>query len=352
MQREIIIRKMKPKHIALLILTVLTACNEPQNVEHSTPKVVKVKTLTVHKTSLENSRTYSATIEETGGTALSFASAGTIGKIYVSVGQTVTKGQLIAEIDPISAQNAYEAAKASKEQALDAEKRMKQLYDAGSLSEIKWIEVQTQVKQAVSMEQIAHKSLTDTKLYSPTSGYVADKMAEAGQNAAPGVPIVKIVHIDKVKTSFSVPEGEISDIKNGQQVEITVAALDNKIFNASITEKGITADPLSRSYTVKAEIANPNRELLPGMICSAALIDANQSAASKAVTVDANIVQIDSDNKPFVWTVNNETAQKAYISIAGNFGDKVIVGSGLNDGDKIIAQGAQKVSNGMKVIEN
>ncbi len=352
MQREIIIRKMKPKHIALLILTVLTACNEPQNGEHSTPKVVKVKTLTVHKTPLENSRTYSATIEETGGTALSFASAGTIGKIYVSVGQTVTKGQLIAEIDPISAQNAYEAAKASKEQALDAEKRMKQLYDAGSLSEIKWIEVQTQVKQAVSMEQIAHKSLTDTKLYSPTSGYVADKFAEAGQNAAPGVPIVKIVHIDKVKTSFSVPEGEISDIKKGQQVEISVAALGNKIFNASISEKGITADHLSRSYTVKAEISNPNRELLPGMICSAALIDANQSAASKAVTVDANIVQIDSDNKPFVWTVNGEIAQKAYITIAGNFGDKVIVGSGLNDGDKIIAQGAQKVSNGMKVIEN
>lgn len=342
---------MKPKHIAILILAAMTSCNEPQNIENSTPKQVKVKTLTVQKASLENSRTYSATIEETGGTALSFASAGTIGKLYVSVGQTVTKGQLIAEIDPISAQNAYEAAKASKEQALDAEKRMKQLYDAGSLSEIKWIEVQTQVKQAVSMEQIAHKSLTDTKLYSPVSGYVSEKLAEAGQNAAPGVPVVKIVQIDKVKTSFSVPESEISNIQKGQQVEISVAALGDKTFNASISEKGITADPLSRSYTVKAEISNPNRELLPGMICNAAIIDGNKNSVAKAVTVDANIIQIDCDNKPFVWTVNGETAQKAYITIAGNFGDKVIVGSGLNAGDKVIAQGAQKVSNGMKVIE-
>ncbi len=110
---------MKPKHIAILILAAMTSCNELQNIDNSTPKQVKVKTLTVQEASLENSRSYSATIEETSGTALSFASAGTIGKIYVSVGQTVTKGQLIAEINPISAQNAYEAAKASKEQAID-----------------------------------------------------------------------------------------------------------------------------------------------------------------------------------------------------------------------------------------
>ena len=70
-------------------------------------------------------------------------------------GRWFARGQLIATIDETSLQSAHEAALAAKEQALDAEERMRLLHDAGSLQEIKWIEVQTQVRQALSAEKIA-----------------------------------------------------------------------------------------------------------------------------------------------------------------------------------------------------
>lgn len=341
---------MKIYKLAIASLLVISACGEQVENKTNGERVVRVKTTNVESATLTQGQNYSATIEEQGGTTLSFASMGTISSIYVSVGQTVNKGQLIGEIDPVSAQNAYEAAKATKEQALDAQDRMKQLYEAGSLSEIKWIEVQTQVKQAVSAEQIARKGLTDTKLYAPSAGYVSQKFAEAGQNAAPGVPIVKIVKIDRVKVKISVPESEISTIQKGQSVTISVPALGGKSFSGKISEKGIAADELSRSYAVKAEIENPRHELLPGMICNAAFSD-NVSDSKSAITLSADIVQIDSDNKPFVWLVKNGTAQKAYITLGENVGDRVVVNQGLTNGDKIIVEGQQKVSNGMKISE-
>ena len=160
---------------------ILGSCSE-KNGQETTVKAVKVKTMTVQPTATDGQQGYSGTIEEQNGSSLSFASVGTLRSVNVSEGQMVRGGQLIATIDETSLKSAYDAALAAKEQALDAEERMKMLHDAGSLPEIKWIEVQTQVRQALSAEKMAKKALTDTRLYAPFSGYVAEKQAEAGQS--------------------------------------------------------------------------------------------------------------------------------------------------------------------------
>lgn len=100
-------------------------------------------------------------------------------------GDRVAKGQLIATVDPFSMQSSYDAAKASLAQAEDAYRRMKELYDKGSLPEIKWVEVQSKLQQAKSMEEVARKNLDDCKLYAPFSGIISEKMAEVGQNIMP-----------------------------------------------------------------------------------------------------------------------------------------------------------------------
>ncbi len=313
-------------------------------------KPVKVKTITVANTAKDDTQGYSGTIEEASGTSLSFSSIGTIKSVDVSEGQMVSQGQLIASIDEVSVQNAYDAALAAKEQALDAEKRMKQLYDAGSLTEIKWIEIQTQVRQAISAESIAKKSLADTKLYAPTSGYILQKQAEVGQSVAPGITVVKLVKIDQVKVKISVPEEEISKVRKGQSLEVSVPALGGKKFSATVTEKGVSADPLSRSYEVKGVIDNKSHELLPGMIAQVAT-DKVQPAESAQITLPAEIIQIDYDNKPFVWIVENSKAQKAYVTIGQNVGNDVEIVSGITLGQKVICLGQQKVSNSMLVEE-
>ena len=347
----------------LLAATIMLAgCSEQKE---STVKAVKVRTLTVEAHQGADAQGYSGTIEEESGTVLSFASVGTLRIVSVGEGQMVRQGQLIATIDETSLQSAYEAALAAKEQALDAEERMRLLHDAGSLPEIKWIEVQTQVRQAVSAEKMAKKALTDTRLYAPFSGYIAEKQAEAGQSVAPGVPIVKLVRIDRVKVSISVPEEEISQIRIGQPLQVRVSALSGKTFEAKVTEKGVTADALSRSYEVKGIISNPQHELLPGMIAEVTTTAEVTTAAegdlkspdsrladlksATTVTLPAEIIQIDADNRPFVWTVVDSKAQRTYVTLGQNIGDNVQIAEGLKASDKVICEGQQKVSNGLEV---
>lgn len=328
---------------------MLGSCSEKSG-EETTVKTVNVKTMMVQQVAADGQQGYSGTIEEMSGSSLSFASVGILKSVSAGEGQMVRQGQLIATIDETSLQSAYEAAQAAREQALDAEQRMRLLHDAGSLPEIKWIEVQTQVRQALSAEKMAKKALTDTRLYAPFSGYVAEKQAEAGQSVAPGVPIVKLVRIDHVKVSISVPEEEIAQIHTGQSLQVKVLALGGKTFEAKVAEKGVTADALSRSYEVKGIIGNPQHELLPGMIAEVHLGTMGTSQhMEQTITLPAEIIQIDADNRPFVWTVVNDKALRTYVTLGQNIGDNVQITEGLMAGDKVICEGQQKVSNGMKV---
>ena len=73
------------------------------------------------------------------------------------------------------------------------------------------------------------------------------------------------------------------------------------------------------------------------------------SSIVSAITLPANIIQIDIDNRPFIWTVVNGVARKTNVTLGESVGDNVQIVGGLSSKDKVIIEGQQKVSNGMKV---
>ena len=211
---------------------------------------------------------------------------------------------------------------------------------------MQWISIENQLKSAVAQEAMARKTLSDTKLHAPFSGYISSKIAEIGQNASPGMPVLKLVSIGSVKVKISVPEDDIQRIQKGSSMKIMVPALGNREFEGRVTERGVSADPRSRTYEVKASIQNHDGQLLPGMICQAFT---NYMQGSTGVFIPANLVQLDSNNKTFVWVVNGEKALKREIIISKETAQGAQVSYGLVAGDKLIVAGQQKVSNGMKV---
>ena len=330
--------------LTMMVLVALCSCGEKKQAAQE--QTVRVKVQQIQAEAVNGEQGFSGTIEEASGASLSFASAGTIKRIYVSAGQTVGAGQLIAELDPTTMQNAYTISKTALEQAQDTYNRMKELHDGGSLPEMQWISIENQLKSAVASEAMAKKSLADTKLYAPFSGFIASKDAEIGQNAIPGMSIVKLVSIGNVKVKISVPEDDIQRISKGSSMKIIVPALGNRQFEGRVSERGVSADPRSRTYEVKATINNHDGQLLPGMICQAFT---NYMQGATGVFVPANLVQLDSDNKTFVWVVNGGKALKREIFISGETAQGAQVSGGLSDGDQLIVAGQQKVSNGMKV---
>ncbi|MBP3254550.1 MAG: efflux RND transporter periplasmic adaptor subunit [Bacteroidales bacterium] len=279
---------------------------------------------------------------------MSFFSGGKLEKVYVSEGQFVSQGQLLAQVDEENFKNLHSASQALKDQAEDAYNRLKTLKDSGSLADIQWQEVTSKLQQATSSEQISMKTLKDAKMYAQFSGYVAKKYAQQGENLAPNAPILKLVKINNVKIKISLPEEEINSVKVGQNVKIKVAALGDRLFNGRITEKGINADRFSRTYEVKILVNNSDKALLPGMLCDVYLSESEQQ---DVIILPCDIVQIDWDNKPFVWKVENSKAKKQYITLGGNVAKGVQVTGGLLSQDKIIVQGQDKVSQGSDIYE-
>lgn len=329
------------------ILLAVTVCSCKQSPKPTEAPATRVRIETAGQTLQPVGRSYSGTIEESSATVLSFAAAGTIGQMHVSVGEHVAKGQLIASLDPTNLRHVYEIAEATLNQARDAYDRMKRLHDANALPEIKWVEIQNTLSQAENAAAIARKGLDDANLYAPASGYISEKFADAGMNIAPGVPVVKVVDINRVKVSISVPENEIARITEKASARISVDAIGGKTFTGELKEKGVTANPLSRSYDVKFEVANPSGELLPGMICNVSM---ESDSAESVLTVPSDAVLLDADNRNFVWTVSNGRAEKRMVDITGmTAGTRLAVGSGLAAGDSVIVSGQQKVSQGTRI---
>ena len=335
---------MKKKYYAVALLSILmTGCK--QHTETTTAPM-KVKVEKIETLPISGTQSFSGTIEEMNGSALSFSTGGTVKRILVSPGQQVSQGTLLAEVDETSVHNAYEAALAMRTQAEDAYGRMKQLHDNNSLPEIQWIEIQSKLKQAVAAEQIAKKSLADCKLYAPFSGFISEKMVEMGQNVLPGMPVVKLVKIEKVKVKLAIPENEIVNIKEGQAATIQVSALGNGLYKGIVTEKGVSANALSRSYDVKVLIENKDKTLLPGMICQATL---NKGGQQTGIVLPTPVVQLDEQNHPFVWINAKGKAQKRKIETGELTHKGIIVTGGLNAGEEVIIEGQQKVSENTQI---
>lgn len=329
--------------IAIPLALIATGCKQ-QGASEKSPIAVKV--MKVNPVSISGGQEFSGTIEEASGSTLSFSVPGTVRQIRVVAGQKVNRGELIATLDEATLLSAYDAAAATLDQAEDAYRRMKQLHENNSLPEIQWVEVQSKLKQAQATEKISEKNLSDARLYAPFSGVISEKAVEVGHNVLPGVPVVKLVKTDRVKVNISVPENEISHINIGQHVHVDVSALDGKSFTGKVSEKGISANALSRSYEVKALIDNPAGELMPGMICTLRI---GQEKETATIVLPANIVQMDEANRHFVWVNDHGKAQKRVIEIGTLVRNGVQVGSGLSAGEEVLTEGCQKVSNGMNI---
>ena len=310
-------------------------------------KNVKVETISVGNTNLGGTKDYVGTIEEKMGSTLSFEIAGNITSIRVEEGDRVSKGQLLATINPTTVKEAHRATLTTLKQAQDAYRRFLPLHQSGTISDMKWVEIGSKLEQAKAAESIARQQLSHSTLTAPFAGVIAAKNVDLGTYVLPGQPVLKLANVAQVNAKISVPETEISHLHVGDKVKLTVAALSGAIFRGTISEKGIDANPISHTYDVKVGITNPQGRLLPGMVCNAQV--QGSAATPSHITVPPQSIELDVDNSRFVWTVVNGKAHQQPVTTGDFEGDGIVILSGLKAGDQVIINGQQKVSEGMNV---
>lgn len=335
--------------LGAVVLPGLNSCGLKKEKITAAPPV-KVEVMAVSTSDVADARTYSGTVECGDGSEVSFSVPGTIKNIYVTPGQKVSKGQLLADLEDGSLVNSANIAEATLAEAKDAYARLKKLHDANALPDIKWTEMQSKLTQAENAAAMARRAVKDARIYAPVSGIIAEKTADVGQTVVPAVPVMKIVALGDVKVSISVPENEIAAMKPGREATVAIDALDGETRQAVLTEQGVVANPLSRAYDVKFRISNADGKLLPGMLCSVKLAPQADAEEQTSIVLPPQAVLLSADNRNFVWLANGGKAQMRYIEQGGITADGIIVSSGVNPGDSVITAGMQKISNGTSII--
>ena len=370
--------------IALTALLLAVGCGKKNESQEKAP--IGVQTERVSASYAGVGQNYVGIVEENEATAVSFTSMGVVRRMLVSEGQAVSRGQLLAELDPQTMANSVtaaeattsqandmvEQAKAKYEQAKDAYERMKLLHDNGSLPEIKWIEMETNLRQAETMlksaqtsvrsasatEKIARKGLADTRLIAPVSGVVGRRQVNAGETALPSQAVVTILDINMVKVKVSVPEAEMAAITEHTPSMGKVEAAGKSVPGGRI-EKGVKADPMTHTYDIRILVPNGDHKLLPGMVANVTLNKAYPAAndqqaqpAAGGITLPVVSVQRRADGSLFVWTVDKDgKAHRTNVQIGAVIGNRVVITDGLADGQRVVVRGYQKLSEGTRTIE-
>lgn len=311
-------------------------------------KQVKVKVKPVEISNKQKTLSYSGTVEASQTIPLSFQSIEKVTAIYVEEGDMVKKGQLLAETDKHRMTSAYQSAVAQYEQAIDARKRLKKVYDAGSLPEIKWVEINTKVSQAEANRDFCKTNLENCKMIAPSDGYIGSKNIEVGMSATQIQSPITVVKIKSVFAKISIPENEIGLFERGQEANIQVSALNNQKYTGKVEKVGVVANRLSRTYDVKIRVENTDLKLKPGMVCEVEVI---MSFSEPVLLVPIAAVDRDANNRTFVYTVDPSSKQtiKKFIQLGGIVNNSIAVSSGLDANELVIVVGNQKISNHSKV---
>ena len=297
-----------------------------------------------------NGQTYVGMVEECEATAVSFTGMGVVKRVLVNEGQAVGRGQLIAEMDDTQARNLLSGAEATLTQANDALERYKMLHDAGSLPEVQWVEIQSKVAQAKSQYEVARKNLADCRLTALVSGVIGKKLIGAGETALPSQAVVTILDISSVKVKVAIPETEIGGISGNTSSIIKVEAI-GRSFEGGRIEKGVQADALTHTYDIRIHVANKERKLLPGMVASVLFSSDKREVKSEKLSMPVTAVQKQADGNLFVWTVGKDsTAHRTTITTGETLGNRIVVASGISEGERIVTEGYQKLSENTKVI--
>ena len=306
-------------------------------------EAVRIKVQQIGTNSGTSSQSYFATIEESFKVPLSFLSPGTVDKVLVDEGQSISRGQLLAVLNNDYAQNSCQIALSKQNQAQDAYNRLEPVYKKGSLPQVKFVEIQTGLEMAKSSFLMSKKNLDDCKLFAPTSGIIGKRMVEPGMSVLPGNPVFQLVKIEKVNADIPVPENEIAGIRKRQKAQVQVSAVGDQLFEGEVREIGVLSNPLSHTYRVKVELNNPKEILKPGMVCKVTI---SNSALENQIIVPLSVVQIDGDGRKYVFVVNPETnkASKKSVQVGPLDSNGVVIRNGLSVGDLVITEGYQKIN--------
>ncbi|MCQ8278764.1 efflux RND transporter periplasmic adaptor subunit [Acetobacteraceae bacterium KSS8] len=209
---------------------------------------------------------------------------------------------------------------------------------------------QYEAQVAAQEQQIEQKIVR-----APFSGKLGIRQVDLGQYLPAGTTIANIEALDHLYVDFNVVQQDLSRIADGQSVDVSVDSWPNRVFHAKVVALDSHIDQASRMVSVRADLDNPDRALLPGMFAVAHL---NVGSVTPRIAVPQGAISFNPyGNFVYVLTPDPKrngvfVATSRVVTLGARRGDLVLVEKGLNPGDRIVTAGLFKLRNGSAVTIN
>ena len=297
----------------------------------------------VHVQEVPQLATYTSTVQAYVKNNIAPQMAGRITKINAEIGDFVKKGQVLAEIDKASLQQAQLQL---HNQEVELE-RLRALYNAGGLSKSDLDAIE--LAYNVTKTQVDNL-LENTVLCSPIDGVVTARNYDVGDMYAMSMPIYTVEQIKPVKLLVGISESDYTKVKKGDSVEINADALPGQTFTGKVGKIYPTIDAATRTFVVEIVVNNNGNVLRPGMF---ARVTVKFGVNNSVVIPDVAVVKQQGSGERFVYVLNADgTVSYTKVILGRRMGAEYEVLEGLEDGAKIVTGGQIRLKDGVKVEVN
>jgi len=345
--------------ITLVTISGVAACGRAP----SAPEPLRaVRTMTVDAATVGGTHEFAAEVRARTESRLSFRVAGKLVSRPAEVGQRVRIGQLLAQLDPADLKLGQDAALAGLRAAQSAfelaqaeYKRYKDLRDQGFISALELERRETalqaqraQLDQARAQASAQGNLASYAALTATAAGVVTVVEAEPGAVVAAGTTVLRLAHDGPRDAVFAVPEDGVAGLRalQGRAGALRIRPWGaSTLLPATVREVAAAADPVTRTFLVKADVGAAALQL--GQTVTAVVALPRRDAAAR-LPLSAVMQQ---QGQPAVWLLdrNTMTVKIQPVVVAGADGNAVLVASGLSAGQTVVTAGVHTLTAGQKV---
>lgn len=283
---------------------------------------------------------YSSTVQANATNNIMPQQGGRIRRINVEVGDYVSRGQVLAEMDRLQLD---QLALQIRNDEVEYE-RLKSLYEQGgvSASDFEAAELAYQVRKS------NYQNLEEnTILKSPISGYVTARNFDAGDMFSMTAPIFTVQQVVPVKLLVGISESEFTRVKRGDSVTLTVDAIPGRAFTGRIERLYPTIDATTHTFKAEVVVSNTDRALRPGMY---ARVSVNFGTRHSMVVPDRAVVKQDGTGQRFVYLLGDDNVVSLVpVGTGRHIGAQYEITSGLEEGQTVVVKGQAALRDGVTV---
>jgi len=272
--------------------------------------------------------------------------SGRIDRMVVVPGQTVKAGEPLAHLDAAEIASRLDQASAALDQAEQEWKRISTLFGQQASTKSEYDAADARYRMAKAAAAEAKTMMSYCEVVAPFDGIITRKLADVGDLATPGKPLLQMENPSTLRLEADVPEALIGKVKLGDRLFVRIAAVASEI-EGTVAELSPTADPNSRTYLVKLDLPGATG-LRSGQFGRVSVPVGKASAIRVPIAAVIQRGQME-----IVFVVANNHTQLRLVKTGSRIGDEIELVSGLNSGEQVVTENASDLVDGQPIaIQN